>query len=147
MPDQSLVLTALLHPVTAGAGFLITVVPTRTQLIHLSAVDVLIIAVYFAMVLFIGFYVRGATKTSKEFFMAGREMTAWIAGLSFVSANLGSLELMGWAGSTYQYGILALHCVLDRGHTGHVVSGPGDDAVLLHFQDLLGPGISASSFW
>ncbi len=41
--------------------------------------------------------------------MAGREMTAWIAGLSFVSANLGSLELMGWAGSAYQYGILAAH--------------------------------------
>ena len=41
--------------------------------------------------------------------MAGREMTAWIAGLSFISANLGSLEMMGWAGSTYQYGILALH--------------------------------------
>jgi SSS family solute:Na+ symporter len=41
--------------------------------------------------------------------MAGREMTAWIAGLSFVSANLGSLELMGWAGSAYQYGILATH--------------------------------------
>ncbi len=41
--------------------------------------------------------------------MAGREMTAWIAGLSFVSANLGSLELMGWAGSAYQYGILAVN--------------------------------------
>jgi SSS family solute:Na+ symporter len=80
-----------------------------TQLIHLSAVDILIIAIYFAMVLFIGFYVRGATKTSKEFFMAGREMTAWIAGLSFVSANLGSLELMGWAGNAYKYGILAAH--------------------------------------
>ena len=36
-------------------------------------------------------------------------MTAWIAGLSFVSANLGSLEMMGWAGSAYQYGILATH--------------------------------------
>jgi SSS family solute:Na+ symporter len=36
-------------------------------------------------------------------------MTAWIAGLSFVSANLGSLELMGWAGAAYQYGILATH--------------------------------------
>ena len=83
--------------------------PARAQLIHLSAVDVGIIAVYFAMVLFIGFYVRGSAKTSKEFFMAGREMTAWIAGLSFISANLGSLEMMGWAGSTYQYGILALH--------------------------------------
>ncbi len=36
-------------------------------------------------------------------------MTAWIAGLSFLAANLGSLELMGWAGSAYQYGILAAH--------------------------------------
>src|SRR5271170_7583735 len=88
---------------------LMIAVPGRGQLIHLSAVDVAIIAVYFAMVLFIGFYVRSSAKTSKEFFMAGREMTAWIAGLSFISANLGSLEMMGWAGSTYQYGILALH--------------------------------------
>ena len=36
-------------------------------------------------------------------------MTAWVAGLSFLSANLGSLELLGWAGSAYQYGILAAH--------------------------------------
>jgi SSS family solute:Na+ symporter len=64
---------------------------------------------YFAVVVFIGFYVKGSTNTSEEFFLAGREMTAWIAGLSFVSANLGSLELMGWAGSAYQYGILATH--------------------------------------
>src|SRR6202021_4020201 len=88
---------------------LMVVFPAREPLIHLSAVDIFIIAVYFAMVLFIGFYVRGATRTSKEFFMAGREMTAWIAGVSFISANLGSLEIMGWAGSTYQYDILALH--------------------------------------
>ena len=36
-------------------------------------------------------------------------MTAWVAGLAFVSANLGSLELLGWAGNAYQYGILASH--------------------------------------
>jgi SSS family solute:Na+ symporter len=79
------------------------------SLVHLNGVDVLVIAVYFAIVIFIGFYLKGSTNTSEEFFMAGREMTAWIAGLSFVSANLGSLELMGWAGSAYQYGILATH--------------------------------------
>ncbi len=79
------------------------------QLTHLSPVDILILVLYFAVVLFIGFYVKGSTNTSEEFFLAGREMTAWIAGLSFVSANLGSLELMGWAGSAYQYGILATH--------------------------------------
>src|SRR5436190_15637461 len=36
-------------------------------------------------------------------------MTVWIAGLSFLSANLGSHELMGWAASAYQYEILATH--------------------------------------
>jgi SSS family solute:Na+ symporter len=80
-----------------------------TQLIHLTPVDVLILVLYFAVVVFIGFYVKGSTNTSEEFFLAGREMSAWIAGLSFVSANLGSLELMGWAGAAYQYGILATH--------------------------------------
>jgi SSS family solute:Na+ symporter len=78
-------------------------------LAHLRPLDIAIIAIYFAMVLWIGFYLKGRSNTSEEFFMAGREMTAWIAGLSFVSANLGSLELMGWAGSAYQYGILATH--------------------------------------
>jgi SSS family solute:Na+ symporter len=80
-----------------------------TQLTKLSPVDILILVLYFALVVFIGFYVKGQTNTSEEFFLAGREMSAWIAGLSFVSANLGSLELMGWAGSAYQYGILAAH--------------------------------------
>jgi solute:Na+ symporter, SSS family len=80
-----------------------------TQLTHLAPIDVLILVLYFAIVIFIGFYVKGATNTSEEFFLAGREMSAWIAGLSFVSANLGSLELMGWAGAAYQYGILATH--------------------------------------
>ena len=67
------------------------------------------IAIYFVTGIWIGFYLKGQANTSEDFFMAGREMTAWIAGLSFVSANLGSLELMGWAGSAYQYGILAAH--------------------------------------
>jgi len=79
------------------------------SLVHLSGVDIAVIAIYFAFVIYIGFYLKGSSNTSEEFFMAGREMTAWIAGLSFVSANLGSLELMGWAGSAYQYGILATH--------------------------------------
>jgi SSS family solute:Na+ symporter len=83
--------------------------PPGRSLARLDAVDILVIAIYFALVIFIGFYLKGTSNTSEEFFMAGREMTAWIAGLSFVSANLGSLELMGWAGSAYQYGILAAH--------------------------------------
>jgi len=90
-----------LHPLLmAGA-------PAR--LLSLSSVDLLIIILYFCFVLGIGFYLKKFTRTGEDFFLAGREMTAWIAGLSFLSANLGSLELMGWAGASYQYGILAAH--------------------------------------
>jgi solute:Na+ symporter, SSS family len=81
----------------------------ESPIARLGPLDLTVIAIYFGMVIWIGFYLKGRSNTSEEFFMAGREMTAWIAGLSFVSANLGSLELMGWAGSAYQYGILATH--------------------------------------
>ena len=79
------------------------------RLISLSAPDLIIIVAYFAMVLGIGFYLKRYATTSDDFFMAGRDMTAWVAGLSFLSANLGALELMGWAAAAYQYGILATH--------------------------------------
>ena len=83
--------------------------PPASRLISLGGVDIAIISIYFVAVLIIGWYLKGQANTGEDFFMAGREMTAWIAGLSFLSANLGSLELMGWAGSAYQYGILATH--------------------------------------
>ena len=82
---------------------------STAPLAHLKPLDIAVIAIYFGMVIWIGIYLKSKANTSEEFFMAGREMTAWIAGLSFVSANLGSLELMGWAGASYQYGILATH--------------------------------------
>src|SRR5580698_6942030 len=102
-----------LAPVSIAAGSFATLpallLESAEPLARLNALDIAVIAIYFAMVIWIGFYLKGRANTSEEFFMAGREMTAWIAGLSFVSANLGSLELMGWAGSAYQYGILAAH--------------------------------------
>jgi SSS family solute:Na+ symporter len=80
-----------------------------TRLVHLSPIDVAIVVFYFVLVLAIGWYLKGRANTGEDFFMAGREMTAWVAGLSFLSANLGALELMGWAGGAYQYGIMAVH--------------------------------------
>jgi SSS family solute:Na+ symporter len=96
-----------LVPSLPGLASLPAMLATNVPLAHLRPLDIAVIAIYFGMVIWIGFYLKGQSNTSEEFFMAGREMTAWIAGLSFVSANLGSLELMGWAGSAYQYGILA----------------------------------------
>src|SRR6266487_2459483 len=80
-----------------------------SRLVSLAGVDLAIIILYFAAVIAIGFYLRRFANTGEDFFLAGREMTAWVAGLSFLAANLGALELMGWAASAYQYGILATH--------------------------------------
>ncbi len=80
-----------------------------SRIVSLNWVDTIIIVLYFAFVLGIGYYLLRFTKTGEDFFLAGRSMTRWIAGLSFVAANLGSLELMGWAAASYQYGILATH--------------------------------------
>jgi SSS family solute:Na+ symporter len=94
-------------PYCLTPALLLQAAPQR--LLHLSGVDLAIVALYFVAVLSIGFYLKKYTLTGEDFFLAGREMTAWVAGLSFLAANLGSLELMGWAAASYQYGILAAH--------------------------------------
>jgi len=79
---------------------------------HLNLIDWFIVIVYFAFVIVIGFYVKKRTATGKDFFLAGRKNSAWIAGIAFLSANLGALELLGMAGQSYQYGILTGHFYL-----------------------------------
>ncbi|HWQ92691.1 MAG TPA: sodium/solute symporter, partial [Clostridia bacterium] len=83
-----------------------------TSLLNLSRIDLVIIAIYFVVVLGIGFYLKRFASTGDDFFLAGRKMTAWIAGLSFISANLSSLETMGWSAMAYQYGMLGAHAYL-----------------------------------
>lgn len=83
-----------------------------SSLLRLSPIDLFIIVIYFLVVLAIGFYLKKFAGTGEDFFLAGRKMTAWIAGLSFISANLSSLETMGWSAMAYQYGMLGAHAYL-----------------------------------
>jgi len=84
----------------------------HSRLLTMAPVDLLIVVIYFAVVLAIGFYMKRFASTGEDFFMAGRSMSAWIAGLSFISSNLSSLEMMGWAAIAYQYGMLGAHAYL-----------------------------------
>jgi solute:Na+ symporter, SSS family len=77
--------------------------------LSLGIVDWLIIALYFVFILGIGFYLKGFADTGKGFFLGGRKNSAWVAGLAFLSANLGALELLGWTGGTMKYGMYAAH--------------------------------------
>ena len=48
-------------------------------------------------------------KTSAEFLGAGRSLPLWITGISFMAANLGSLEIVGHIGNGAKYGMMTNH--------------------------------------
>lgn len=77
--------------------------------ISLAFVDWLVIAVYFAFIIGIGFYLKKYTRSDEDFFLAGRKNTSWVAGLAFLSANMGALELIGMTGNTFKYGMYVAH--------------------------------------
>ena len=79
------------------------------QAIGLTIIDWVIILIYFGFVLGIGWYLRRFTKSEEDFFLAGRKNSSWVAGLAFLSANLGALELLGMTGNTFKYGMYVAH--------------------------------------
>ncbi len=76
---------------------------------RLATIDYLILAIYFAFVLGIGWVLRRYMRNSNDFFLSGRSMPAWVAGLAFLSANLGAQEVIGMAASGAKYGIATSH--------------------------------------
>ncbi len=79
------------------------------QHIHLGGIDYAILIVYFAFVLGIGWALRRFVKSSDDFFLSGRAIPAWIAGLAFLSANLGAQEVIGMGASGAKYGMMTSH--------------------------------------
>ena len=77
--------------------------------VTLAFVDYLILAVYVAFVLGIGFALKRYMKSSSDFLTSGRSIPAWVTGLAFISANLGALELVGMAASGAKYGMATCH--------------------------------------
>jgi solute:Na+ symporter, SSS family len=77
--------------------------------LNLTAIDWMIMFVYFVFVLGIGFALKRYMRTSTDFFLAGRSIPAWICGLAFISANLGAQEVIGMAASGAKYGIATSH--------------------------------------
>ncbi len=75
----------------------------------MTGIDWLILGLYFAFVLGIGVILKGSVKTSTDFFLAGRAIPAWVAGLAFMSANLGAQEVIGMGASGAKYGIATSH--------------------------------------
>src|ERR1700743_825898 len=77
--------------------------------LHPSTVDYAIMAIYFVVVLRIGFVARLSIKTDVDFFLSGRSLPVFVPLTAFIAANLGALEILGQAANGAQYGVPAVH--------------------------------------
>ena len=76
---------------------------------QLTTIDYVVMAIYFAVVLGIGWVLRRMMRTSTDFFLSGRSLPPWVTGLAFLSANLGAQEVIGMGASGAKYGIATSH--------------------------------------
>src|ERR1700680_3826196 len=81
----------------------------RGDPLHPREIDWVIMGVYFVFVLGIGYTLRRYMKTSTDYFLSGRSIPSWVAGLAFLSANLGAQEVIGMAASGAKYGMATSH--------------------------------------
>jgi SSS family solute:Na+ symporter len=77
--------------------------------LNVGVLDYVLIAVYFAFVLGIGYLARSQIVSSLDFFLSGRRLPAWVTGIAFVSANLGAVEIMGMTANGAQIGLSTMH--------------------------------------
>ncbi len=75
--------------------------------LHLA--DYLIILIYFAFVVTVGFIIKRKIKSSNDFLSSSRNIPLWITSLAFISANLGAQEVLGMVASGAKYGIMTVH--------------------------------------
>jgi SSS family solute:Na+ symporter len=75
----------------------------------LAPVDYLILSLYFAFVLGIGWLVKRKVSTSEDFLTSGRSVPVWITSLAFIAANLGAQEVIGMCASGAKYGTMTAH--------------------------------------
>jgi SSS family solute:Na+ symporter len=86
------------------------VVLAQTDLrLNTSALDYVLVAFYFVLVLGIGVVARRSVSSSLDFLLSGRSLPAWVTGLAFISANLGAIELIGMTANGVQYGVPTVH--------------------------------------
>jgi SSS family solute:Na+ symporter len=77
--------------------------------VRLAWIDYVLMAIYFAFVIGVGVALKRFMRSSTDYFLSGRAIPAWVAGLAFISANLGAQEVIGMGASGAKYGIATSH--------------------------------------
>jgi len=75
-----------------------------------STVDLVIVCVYLALLIFLGIFLgrknnKGADKDANDYFLAGNKLTWWAVGASLIAANISAEQFIGMSGTSYADGI------------------------------------------
>ena len=77
--------------------------------LQLSPLDIAIIVLYLIGIAALGVLASRGIRTSHDFFLAGRSLPWWMAGMSLVVSDIGAKDMVGLAGDAYRYGIVMMN--------------------------------------
>jgi solute:Na+ symporter, SSS family len=87
----------------------LAILPTRAST-QLTQIDWIVIAIYFAILLVVAWWVVKKGKDSAaDYFLAGRNLGWWIIGASIFASNIGSEHIVGLAGAGATSGVALAH--------------------------------------
>ena len=76
---------------------------------HFSNIDLIVFLVYIVGIVALGLYVsrdkKGHKKDSKDYFLAGNNLTWWAIGASLIAANISAEQIIGMSGSGFAIGL------------------------------------------
>jgi SSS family solute:Na+ symporter len=77
---------------------------------QLTQIDWIVIAIYFAILLVVAWWVvRRGKDSAADYFLAGRNLGWWIIGASIFASNIGSEHIVGLAGAGATSGVALAH--------------------------------------
>ena len=126
------------------ASALVRAVSTADVRLDMSLVDYALLIIYFVFVLGIGMVVRRSVKSSRTSSWPAGRLPAWIAGLAFITANLGAIEILGFAAERGPVRLRERPLLLDRRDPRDGVPRRRHDAVLLRVEDPQRPRVPAA---
>lgn len=71
----------------------------------LATIDIAMIGIYVVFIVAVGIYVAFRTRTTTDYFLAGRSLSWWLIGFSLFASNVSSSTLVGLSSSAYDSGI------------------------------------------
>lgn len=79
-------------------------------MMHVNILDILTIAIYFVVVLFIGLLKgRGRRTKTEDYFVAKKSLPWWVIAMAFVATGMNTEQLVGQNGMAYKIGLPMLN--------------------------------------